>query len=398
MLELEGACQVLQGHLARLAQGKAVARAGARPRDRAAGGRDRRAGAVRHPVPRGHARRRRSRARSSSRSSSGSERDPRDGKALGFAFKPRERTGRVVFEVEDGELRIGDRVLMRDAELWLERGEHVTLVGPTEPEDDADPRAAGRARARRGQAAPRPQPQARAAHPARGGAGRDRHRAGGVPAGDGVEAERDARAAGALPVQRRGGREAARRALGRRAPAALAGGARQSGANVLILDEPTNHLDLESREALESALQQFPGALLLISHDRALLDAVGTRTIAVADQTLHSYVGGWPEYVRVREERAEPEREAKARAKVEAEREGPRPPAHGGAQAALEEPAAPARGLEAEIERPRPRWRRSRGSSRTRRRGTTRAARRRRPGGTRRRSGGSTRCTPSSRL
>ena len=85
----------------------------------------------------------------------------------------------------------------------------------------------------------------------------------------------------------------------------------QSGANVLILDEPTNHLDLESREALEAALQSFPGSLLLISHDRALLDAVGSRTVAVEDQTLHSYVGGWPEYVRVREERADAERTAK---------------------------------------------------------------------------------------
>ena len=84
-----------------------------------------------------------------------------------------------------------------------------------------------------------------------------------------------------------------------------------SGANVLVLDEPTNHLDLESREALESALQAFPGSLLLISHDRALLDAVGTRTVAVEDGTLHSYVGGWPEYLRVREERKESERTAK---------------------------------------------------------------------------------------
>src|SRR4029453_15116520 len=84
-----------------------------------------------------------------------------------------------------------------------------------------------------------------------------------------------------------------------------------SGANVLILDEPTNHLDLESREALEAALQAFPGSLLLISHDRALLDAVGTRTVAVEDQTLHSYVGGWPEYLRVREEGAEAEGTAK---------------------------------------------------------------------------------------
>ena len=75
------------------------------------------------------------------------------------------------------------------------------------------------------------------------------------------------------------------------------------GANVLVLDEPTNHLDLESREALESALQDFEGAVLLVSHDRALLDAVGTRTVAVEDGTLRSYVGGWPEYMRVRAER-----------------------------------------------------------------------------------------------
>jgi ATP-binding cassette, subfamily F, member 3 len=80
---------------------------------------------------------------------------------------------------------------------------------------------------------------------------------------------------------------------------------------VLILDEPTNHLDLESREALEAALQAFQGALLLISHDRALLDAVGSRTVAVEGNTLWSYVGGWPEYVRVRAERAEAERAAK---------------------------------------------------------------------------------------
>src|SRR5919112_1848284 len=57
-------------------------------------------------------------------------RDPRDGKSLGFAFKPPERSGRVVFELEGAELRIGKRELLRDAELWLERGEHVSLVGP----------------------------------------------------------------------------------------------------------------------------------------------------------------------------------------------------------------------------------------------------------------------------
>ena len=97
----------------------------------------------------------------------------------------------------------------------------------------------------------------------------------------------------------------------------------QSGANVLILDEPTNHLDLESREALEAALNEFSGSLLLVSHDRALLDAVGKRTVAIEDATLHSYVGGWPEYVRAREERAQretakpdkPAKEAKPRSR-----------------------------------------------------------------------------------
>ena len=120
-----------------------------------------------------------------------------------------------------------------------------------------------------------------------------------------------------------------------------------SGANVLILDEPTNHLDLESREALESALQGFPGALLLISHDRALLDAVGTRTIAVEDGTLHSYVGGWPEYVRLREQRAEADRDAKARAKSKpkAKPAAPAPP-----RPDSKNQQRQARRLEAEIE------------------------------------------------
>jgi ATP-binding cassette subfamily F protein 3 len=76
-----------------------------------------------------------------------------------------------------------------------------------------------------------------------------------------------------------------------------------SGANVLILDEPTNHLDIESREALEDALLAFEGSMLLVSHDRALLEAVGTRTVAVDDGKLRSYEGGWQEYLRVREER-----------------------------------------------------------------------------------------------
>jgi ATP-binding cassette subfamily F protein 3 len=77
-----------------------------------------------------------------------------------------------------------------------------------------------------------------------------------------------------------------------------------SGANFLVLDEPTNHLDLESREALEAALDAFPGTILLVSHDRALLDAIAERTLAIEDCELHAYDGGWAEMLRRREERA----------------------------------------------------------------------------------------------
>jgi ATP-binding cassette subfamily F protein 3 len=78
-----------------------------------------------------------------------------------------------------------------------------------------------------------------------------------------------------------------------------------SGANLLLLDEPTNHLDVESREALEDALLAFPGALILISHDRALLEAVGSRTLVCEDGHLASHLKGWAEYQRERDEQAE---------------------------------------------------------------------------------------------
>ena len=76
-----------------------------------------------------------------------------------------------------------------------------------------------------------------------------------------------------------------------------------SGANLLVLDEPTNHLDLESREALEAALEAFPGTVLLVSHDRAVLDAVPDRIVAVEDLALRSYDGGWADLVGARTQR-----------------------------------------------------------------------------------------------
>ena len=82
--------------------------------------------------------------------------------------------------------------------------------------------------------------------------------------------------------------------------------------DLLVLDEPTNHLDIEALEWLESFLMQFPGAMLLASHDRAFLDAVATRIVVMDPETHHlrAYTGGYSAYEAARE--AERERQAAA--------------------------------------------------------------------------------------
>jgi ATP-binding cassette, subfamily F, member 3 len=260
------------------------------------------------------------------------ELDPKDGRGLKFAFRAPERSGRVIFELTDGTIQVGGEqkgagkgglkgaakrepaaapiTLLEHAELWLERGEHVALVGPNgtgkttliETLAGRRPLAAGKLST---------------GHNVKVGylsQHADELGQGGHPGQSVLEAA--GRATGLTPNKARAllgsflfsGEDAEKPLEG------LSGGERRrlslavlvnSGANVLILDEPTNHLDIESREALEDALRAFEGSLLLVSHDRALLDAVGTRTVAVENRTLHSYLGGWPEYVRIRDERRE---------------------------------------------------------------------------------------------
>jgi ATP-binding cassette subfamily F protein 3 len=232
------------------------------------------------------------------------ERDPRDTESLAFEFKAPERSGRVIFELEGGRVDVPGRTLLDGAELWLERGEHVALVGAN---------GSGKTTLIETLAGRRPLA------------------AGKLRSGHNIQlgylsqhAERIADRGSVLDAVQRATKltpNKARALLGRflfsgedaqKPVAGLSGGERQrlslailvhSGANVLILDEPTNHLDVESREALEDALQQFTGSVLLVSHDRALLDAVGTRTVAVEEGALRSYEGGWADYVRIRDER-----------------------------------------------------------------------------------------------
>jgi ATP-binding cassette subfamily F protein 3 len=236
-------------------------------------------------------------------------------RGLGFEFLKPARSGRVVTEADGLEVAIGKRVLLRDATFALERGEHVALVGPN-------------------------------------GSGKTTLlerlvRAEGVRIGHGVEVgyfsqqemELDMRGSVLQCVQSMTGlsRPDAQNLLGRflfsgwdaheKPVSVLSGGERRrlalavtvaSGANFLVLDEPTNHLDLESREALEAALDAFPGTVLLVSHDRALLDAIAERTLAIEDGGLRAYDGGWAELLRVREER-----EARARPEPPVERAKP---------------------------------------------------------------------------
>jgi ATP-binding cassette subfamily F protein 3 len=77
-----------------------------------------------------------------------------------------------------------------------------------------------------------------------------------------------------------------------------------SGANVLIFDEPTNHLDVESIEALEDAIEAFDGTVLLVSHDRALLRALTTRTWVLHGTRITDYDGGFDEWEVASAERA----------------------------------------------------------------------------------------------
>ncbi|MGH3040838.1 MAG: ABC-F family ATP-binding cassette domain-containing protein, partial [Gaiellaceae bacterium] len=254
-------------------------------------------------------------------------------RGLGFDFAEPKRSGRDVLVLEDEEIEVAGRVLLDHVTFALERGDHIALVGPN---------GSGKTTLLR-QAV-----------------------AGEFKLGHGVEVgyfsqhglELDERGSVLDCVQRMTGltRPQAQTLLGRflfsgwdahmKQVRELSGGERRrlglavlvtSGANLLLLDEPTNHLDLDSRETLESALEAFPGTVLLVSHDRALLDAVAHRTAAIEDGTVRIYDGGWADLVRAREERETP--------KTEPPHKEPKPRPAPGAKA-----PDPLAAIEAEIE------------------------------------------------
>jgi ATP-binding cassette, subfamily F, member 3 len=252
----------------------------------------------------------------------------RHSKSLGFDFLKPARSGRTVVEADGLAVAAGKKELLDGASFALERGEHVGLVGPngsgktTLLETVLDRREAAGGRVRLGHGV---LPAYFSQH----------------------EVELDERGSVLDCAQRATGlpRPQAQNLLGRflfsgweaheKPVTALSGGERRrlalalvvaSGANFLVLDEPTNHLDLESREALEAALDAFPGTVLLVSHDRALLDAVAHRLLAIEDRSLRSFDGGWAEYARHREEPAPVQQVEPAPRKAKRRRKRERPP------------------------------------------------------------------------
>jgi ATP-binding cassette subfamily F protein uup len=83
-------------------------------------------------------------------------------------------------------------------------------------------------------------------------------------------------------------------------------------ANVLVLDEPTNDLDIETLELLESLLAEWPGTLLLVSHDRAFIDNVVTSTLVFEGAgRIREYVGGYEDWLRQRPHVVEADRQVR---------------------------------------------------------------------------------------
>jgi ATP-binding cassette subfamily F protein 3 len=229
-------------------------------------------------------------------------------RTLGFDFLSPPRSGRIVLEVDEAGLSAGDKKLLDAATMVIERGEKVGLVGPNGCGKttllaallDGHPLDDGRIVLGHGVVP-------------------------GYFSQHALELPKTGSVLDATAASTGLSRPQAQALLGRflfsgrdtheRAVTALSGGERRrlalallvaSGTNFLVLDEPTNHLDVESREALEAALEAFPGTILLVSHDRALLDAVPDRIVAFEDHELRSYDGGWADLEREREAASAP--------------------------------------------------------------------------------------------
>jgi ATP-binding cassette, subfamily F, member 3 len=237
---------------------------------------------------------------------------PRRPKSIGFQFPPPPHAGRTLVRLRDAAFAYGERDVFAGAAAEIDRGDKVAIVGAN---------GAGKTTLLRllaGQLAPRvgvreTMPHTRLAYFAQ-------HAAESLGGGRNVLESLEEVA----PPE---WRPRLRSLLGSflfsgddvfKSVRVLSGGERQrvalarillEPANLLLLDEPTHHLDLAGKEVLEDALDQYPGAVVVVTHDRSLMARLATRVLEVNGGRVTLYPGGYDDYEdarRARDRVAEP--------------------------------------------------------------------------------------------
>ncbi len=227
-------------------------------------------------------------------------------RSISFGFPKTERPGRMIIEADGLRVEVPNRVLVEEAGFTIERGQRVAVVGPngagktTTVETLLGKREAAAGRVSIGH---KVLPSYFSQH------AREY-----VETKTIVETVKAGTSLTETEARKLLGRFLFKGELADRTIEGLSGGERRrlslvqlvaEGGNLLVLDEPTNHLDIESREALEDALGAYDGTIILVSHDRALIDAVATHTLSLEDGDAVMRAGGYADLIALREAAAE---------------------------------------------------------------------------------------------
>ncbi len=228
------------------------------------------------------------------------ERPETERRGPAFSFSSEASRARLALRIQDLTLGFGGRILLDSVSLVVETGERIGLVGPngcgktTLLRCVGDPLPGGET----GNPAVWVGPSMKIGRCSQHGETLD-------PAKTVLQSCIDAGAANADGAWKSLSRLLFTRDSLEQTTGELSGGERVrlqlaladiAGANFLVLDEPTNHLDIASCEAVEDALADFPGTLILVSHDRLLLDRVVTRIIEIADAGFTEYDGNFSDF------------------------------------------------------------------------------------------------------
>ena len=217
---------------------------------------------------------------------------------LKFGFPKTVKPSRDVLEVKDLTLTAGDRTLFEDGSFVLERGKRMAVIGPN---------GAGKTSLIETLIGERPAAKGSIKLGYNAEIAYFSQHADDLPANATVlEAMSNGSPLGTTDCRTMLGRFMFPGSEVEKKVEVLSGGERRrlllakmvaTGANVLVLDEPTNHLDVEACEALEAALDAYDGAILMVSHDRALIDAIAEETLSIEGGTLVRRDGDYEDFL-----------------------------------------------------------------------------------------------------